>query len=111
MPVSYETTIFYDYNKKILEKIMEEAVEQYVDSHTRVVYPVDRHNSSITVRIPRYQGAGEVLKISVVNKGFRIVSKSIVSSHKFAWGANKREVKAMCRCIENAFQQSSLDLA
>ena len=44
MTVSYETTIFYDYSKEVLEKIMEEAVEQYVDSHTRVVYPVDRHN-------------------------------------------------------------------
>lgn len=110
MTQSYEATRYYGQSLSVMEKIMEEAVEQYVDNHSQVAYVVDRHNSSITIRIPRYQGAGEVLKISVVNRGFRIVSKSIVSSQKLAWGANRREVKAMCQCIENAFQKSSLNL-
>lgn len=92
-----------------MEKIIEEAVEQYVDSHSCVAFVVDRHNSSITVRIPRYQGAGELVKIAVKNKSFEILSKSIVRSHKVAWGINRREVESLFGYIEKAFQESSLD--
>ena len=111
MRQSYEVTRYYGQSQSVMEKIMEEAVEQYVDNHTQVAYVVDRHNSSITVRIPRYQGAGEVVKISVKNKSFDIVSRSVVGSHKVAWGANRREVESLFGYIEQAFQESSLDFA
>lgn len=90
---------------------MEEVVERYVDAHSQVAYVVDRHNSSITIRIPRYQGAGELVKISVKNKSFHVRSRSIVGSHKVAWGANRREVEALFDSIEKTFQGSSLNFA
>ena len=111
MTQSYEATRYYGQSLSVMEKIMEEAVEQYVDNHSQVAYVVDRHNSSITIRIPRYQGAGELVKISVKNKSFHIKSRSIVGSHKIAWGANRREVDALFDSIEKAFQGSALDFA
>lgn len=111
MTQSYEATRYYGQSQLVMEKIMEEAVEQYVDNHSYVAYVCDRHNSSITIRIPRYQGAGELVKISVKNKSFHVRSRSIVGSHKVAWGANRREVEALFDFVEKAFQESSLDFA
>ena len=111
MAQSYEATRYYGQSQSVMKKVMEKAVEQYVDNHRQVAYVVDRHNASITIRIPRYQGAGEVVKISVTNKSFHIRSRSIVSSHKVAWGSNRREVNTLFDYIEKAFQESALDLA
>lgn len=107
MQPAYETTIYCERSEETLKNIMQEAVNQYLSSNPRV-YPVDRQDLSIALKIPSGNTSGGVLTVMVQEESFYIMSKSVDSPRQIiGWGKNRDNVRAMCICLENAIQELS----
>lgn len=102
MPPAYESTIYCDQPKEVLQEIMQEAIAQYLISNPKASQ-IDETDQSITLKIPiNLRSWGDQLTVSMQDKSFRVLSKSSTFFQAFDWGKNHDNVKAMCTCLESA---------
>lgn len=98
----YESTIYCAQPKKVLKEIMQEAVNQYLHSNPKASL-IENNSESITLKIPiNLKSWGEILKVSVEEESFYIMSKCSAFFQLVAWGRNRNNFNAICMCLENA---------
>ena len=105
MLLGHELTVYCDRPKRMLEDLMQEAVDRYLSSRPRVSV-IEKNNRSIMLKIPiNLKSWGEKLRISVKAKSFHVQSESATFIQAFDWGKNYDNVRAMCNCVENVISR------
>ena len=102
MSAVFESTIYCERSKEVLEEIMQKAVNLYLSSNTTVSL-VEKKDRYITLKIPmNLKSWGEILEVSVEEESFHITSKCSAFFQIVAWGRNRNNFRDMCICLENA---------
>ena len=103
---AYRTTVYCQQSPRVLEQIMEDAVDWYLSLHP-TVFPIKRTNSCIVLKAQKsYRSNGELITVSVQQDSFSVVSKSLEESTQLvAWGKNKENVISLSACFKTQIRE------
>ena len=112
MSAVYKNKINCSQPQKMLQAIMEDAVDRYLSLHP-TVFPLDRQNLFISLKVQKnYRSSGEIVTISIDKECFYITSKCITRSERsIAWGKNRDNVLALSNYIRDAIAELSYYVA
>ena len=109
----FETTLNYQLPEKVLQVVMDEAVDRYLASH-QTVFPIERQESFIKLKVQKsWSGNGEIIIISLQNKGFYIASNCIDEYPQpiLAWAKNRNNVTTLATYLKDAICELSFSAA
>lgn len=103
---AYRTTIYCQQSQKVLEQIMEDAIDWYLSLHP-TVFPIERTSSQVVLKAQKtYRSNGELITVSIQQNSFKIVSKSLEESTRLvAWGKNRENVFSVSACLKSQVRE------